>query len=58
LRLLKVAAAGDNPSPMNYNSKSQFDKKSPDGKCYTFGIAREAYSRVIKVKGNVGVGLP
>eukprot|EP00344_Euplotes_crassus_P010609 CAMPEP_0196999210 /NCGR_PEP_ID=MMETSP1380-20130617/4438_1 /TAXON_ID=5936 /ORGANISM="Euplotes crassus, Strain CT5" /LENGTH=256 /DNA_ID=CAMNT_0042416049 /DNA_START=124 /DNA_END=898 /DNA_ORIENTATION=- len=40
------------PPPTSYNFSSQF-KKSPNGKAYSFGIAREAYSKVF-LKGHKG----
>eukprot|EP00347_Sterkiella_histriomuscorum_P017541 403348945 len=35
----------DSPSPTNYNLKSEFTK-SPSNKAFSFGISREAYSKV------------
>lgn len=40
------------PPPTSYNSHSQF-KKTPNTKAYSFGIAREAYSKVY-LKGHKG----
>ena len=34
------------PGPEAYNIKSSFDKSSPEGKAFTFGISRDAYARV------------
>lgn len=34
------------PPPTTYNPKSDFDKSSPHGKCFSFGISREAYAKV------------
>lgn len=36
----------DNPPPTTYNYKSDFDRTSPHGRAFSFGIAREAYSKV------------
>jgi len=33
------------PPPDSYNSQTQF-KKNPSSKAFSFGIAREAYSKV------------
>ena len=45
---------GDSPSPNIYNIKSCFDQKTADhGRAYTFGIAREAYSRVKVITAKV-----
>lgn len=35
----------DSPSPTNYNLKSEFNK-TPSTKAFSFGIAREAYTKV------------
>lgn len=40
------------PSPTSYNSNTQF-KKNPSAKAFSFGIAREAYSKVY-LKGHKG----
>ena len=34
------------PAPTAYNPKSDFDKGDPHGRAFSFGIAREAYSKV------------
>ena len=37
--------AGSNPAPSQYNLKSEFTS-TPSSKAFSFGIAREAYSKV------------
>ncbi len=36
----------DSPSPTNYEIKSTFDPKKPEGSAFTFGVAREHCERV------------
>jgi hypothetical protein len=48
----------DSPPPTTYQVKSVFDPKHPDGKCYTFGVAREAFERVITSYLKTMIGLP
>jgi len=36
----------DAPAPTAYNPKSDFDRNSPHGRAFSFGISREAYSKV------------
>ena len=40
-----IACIDESPSPTNYNLKSEFNS-IPATKAYSFGIAREAYSKV------------
>jgi len=42
---LVISLIDDSPSPTNYNLKSEFNP-TPGNKAYSFGIAREAYSKV------------
>ena len=37
---------GDVPAPTAYPPKSDFDKTDPHARAFSFGIAREAYSKV------------
>lgn len=41
-----ITNLGDNPPPTCYNMKSDFDGRNPHGRAFSFGIAREAYSKV------------
>ena len=34
------------PGPTAYEPKSDFDKSNPHGRAFSFGISREAYSKV------------
>ncbi len=37
---------GDAPAPTTYKALSDFDSGNPHGRAFSFGIAREAYSKV------------
>jgi hypothetical protein len=37
------------PAPTNYDLKSAFNKASPEGKAYTFGVSRDAYKKVSSI---------
>ena len=47
------------PAPTAYNPKSDFDKTDPHGRAFSFGIAREAYSKVyLKESPPVDASIP
>ena len=47
------------PAPTAYNSKSDFDKTAPHARAFSFGIAREAYSKVyLKESPPVDTSIP
>lgn len=44
--VLKYFFIADVPAPTAYQPKSDFDKNDPHARAFSFGIAREAYSKV------------
>ena len=43
---MSLIKLGEAPAPTQYNKRSDFDRSSPTGRSFSFGIAREAYSKV------------
>lgn len=43
---LNLTELGDCPAPTTYIQKSDFDKSSPYARAFSFGISRDAYSKV------------
>lgn len=41
-----ISKLGDTPAPTTYKPQSDFDHNHPHGRAFSFGIAREAYSKV------------
>ncbi|MFS8160366.1 MAG: hypothetical protein ACMG6E_09205 [Candidatus Roizmanbacteria bacterium] len=44
--MLTLYYLGDAPAPTTYKAFSDFDSGNPHGRAFSFGIAREAYSKV------------